>query len=153
MQLLEAAHAGDERCGKLFAEFGHRFTGKAQLYWSPGLRARLLPDDQAVSDAEVVAASDEVEKLALALTSPEWESVKRIPNGRSRLPELVEEDKGGAVRARAFVDEAVGAHPPVAMRDLTKMAPDLAAGVAQLAHEQRDRNRWLGPLIAEGVAK
>ncbi len=150
MQLLEAAHAGDDHCGRLFAEFAERFNGKAQIYWSPGLRARLLPDDQAVSDAEVVAASDEAARIALGLTSPEWESVKKMPHGRSRVLDLVESERGGDDLARAFVAEAVALHPPFVPRDLTKMAPDLRAAVDELAAEQKERNRWRGPLLAAG---
>jgi hypothetical protein len=151
MQLLEAAHAGDDRCGRLFAEFAEHFNGKAQIYWSPGLRARLLPDDQAVSDAEVVAASDEAARIALEMTSPEWEAVKNVPNGRPRVLELVEAEKGGADSARVFVAEAVALYPAFVPRDLTKMAPDLRAAVDGLAAEQKERNRWRGPLLAAEV--
>ncbi len=147
MQLLELAHAGDDRCGRLFAEFAERFNGKAQIYWSPGLRARLLPDDQAVSDAEVVAASDEVARIALGMTSPEWEAVKKVPHGRPRVLGLVEAERGGADLARAFVVEAVALHPAPVPRDLTKMAPDLRAAVDALVAEQKERNRWRGPLL------
>ncbi len=150
MQLLEAAHAGDDRCGRLFAEFAERFHGKAQIYWSPGLRARLLPDDQAVSDAEVVVASDEAARIALELTSPEWEAVKKVPHGRPRVLELVEAERGGDGLARAFVAEAVAVHPAFVPRDLTKMSPDLRAAVGELAAEQRERNRWRGPLLVAG---
>jgi hypothetical protein len=151
MQLLEAAHAGDDRCGRLFAEFAERFNGKAQIYWSPGLRARLLPDDQAISDAEVVAASDEAARIALEMTSPEWESVKKVPHGRPRVLELVEVERGGNGLARAFVAEAVALHPAFVLRDLTKMAPDLRAAVDELAADQKERNRWRGPLLAVDV--
>lgn len=147
MQLLEAAHAGDDRCGRLFAEFGERFVGKAQLYWSPGLRARLLPDDQAVSDAEVVAASDEAARVALELSVSEWEAVKRLPHGRTRVLDLVEVARGDGGQARAFVLEAVALYPAPARRDLTRMAPDLRAAVDALAAEQRERNAWRGPLV------
>ncbi len=150
MQLLEAAHAGDDRCGRLFVEFADRFNGKAQIYWSPGLRARLLPDAQAVSDVEVVAASDEAARIALEMTSPEWEAVKKMPHGRPRVLGLVEAEKGGDGLARVFVAEAVALHPAPVPRDLTKMAPDLRAAVAELAAEQKERNRWRGPLLAAG---
>jgi hypothetical protein len=146
MQLLEAAQDGDDRCGRLFAEFAARFNGKAQLYWSPGLRARLLPDDQAVSDAEVVAASDEAARLALEITPPEWEAVKRVPHGRPRVLGLVEAERGGDGLARAFVARALALHPAPPQRDLTKMDPGLRAAVAVLAAEQTERNRWRGPV-------
>jgi hypothetical protein len=153
MQLLEAAHAGDERCGRLFAEFAARFHGKAQLYWSPGLRARLLPDDQAVSDAEVVAASDEAARLALEITPPEWEAVKRVPHGRPRVLGLVEADRGGDAQARAFVAAAVALHPAFLRRDLSLMPPELSAVLAELRADQAERNRWRGPhpVAAAGV--
>jgi hypothetical protein len=150
MQLLEAAHEGDERCGWLFAEFAKRFHGKAQVYWSPGLRARLLPGDQALGDAEVVAASDEAARIALEMTSPEWESVKKVLHGRPRVLGLVEADKGGDAQARAFIAEAVVLHPPLVLRDLAKMCPDLAAAVGELAADQVERNRWRGPLAGAG---
>jgi hypothetical protein len=110
----------------------------------------LLPDDQAVSDAEVVAASDEAARIALGLTSPEWESVKKVPHGRSRVLDLVEVERGGDGLARVFVAEAVALHPPFVPRDLTKMSPDLRAAMDELAAEQRERNRWRGPLLVAG---
>jgi hypothetical protein len=153
MQLLEAAGSGDERCGRLFAEFAARFNGKAQLYWSPGLRARLLPDDEAVSDVVLVAASDEAAQLALALTSPEWEAVKRVPHGRPRVLGLVEVDRGGDVQARAFVAAAVALHPAFLRRDLSLMPPELSAVLGELRADQAERNRWRGPhpVSAAGV--
>ncbi len=146
MQLLEAAGAGDAACGRLFVEFAARFNGKAQLYWSPGLRARLLPGDEAASDAAVVAAADEAARLALALTPPEWEAVKRVPDGRPRVLGLVEADRGRDGQARAFVARAVALHPAPPRRDLTKMDAGLRAAVAVLAAEQLERNRWRGPV-------
>jgi hypothetical protein len=150
MQLLEAAHAGDVRCGRLFIEFAARFHGKAQIYWSPGLRARLLPAVPAVSDAEVVAAADAAARLALALTSPEWEAVKRVPHGRPRVLDLVEDDKGGDRQARVFVAAALALHPAPVPRDLTLLPPELAAAMPRLHAEQWERNRWRGPLAAVG---
>jgi len=150
MQLLEAAGAGDAACGRLFVEFAARFNGKAQLYWSPGLRARLLPGDEAASDAEVVAAADEAARLALTLTPPEWEAVKRVPDGRPRVLGLVEDDRGGDGQARAFVARAVALHPVPARRDLTKMDSVLGAAMAVLAAEQKERNRWRGPVPSHG---
>jgi hypothetical protein len=150
MQLLEAAAAGDSRCGRLFVEFADRFNGKAQVYWSPGLRARLLPDDQAVSDAEVVVSPDEAARIALGLTVPEWEAIKKMPDGRARLLEMVESESGGSVQALAFIAQALAAFPAFVPRDLTKMAPALRAAVAELAAEQKERNRWLGPPLVAG---
>jgi hypothetical protein len=147
MQLLEAAGAGDARCGRLFVEFAARFNGKAQLYWSPGLRARLLPDEAAASDAEVVTAADEAARVALALTPPEWEAVKRVPDGRPRVLGLVEAARGGDGQARAFVAEAVALYPVSPRRDLAKMDPGLRAALAVAAAEQRERNRWRGPVL------
>jgi hypothetical protein len=147
MQLLEAAETGDARCGRLFVEFADRFNGKAQIYWSPGLRARLLPAIQAVSDAEVVVSPDEAARIALGLTVPEWEAVKKMPAGRARLLEMVEVESGGSVQALLFIAEALAVFPAVVRRDLTKMAPDLRAMVDELAAEQRERNRWIGPLV------
>jgi hypothetical protein len=149
IQLLEAAHAGDDRCGRLFAEFAERFNGKAQVYWSPGLRTRLVPGVQAVSDAAVVAASDEAARIALEMTSPEWEAVKRVPDGRPKVLDLVEAESGGGESARAFVAAAVALYPAPVRRDLTRMCPELRAAVDELAAEQKERNRWRGPLLAE----
>ncbi len=146
MQLLEAAQAGDVQCGRLFVEFSERFHGKAQIFWSAGLRARLLPDDQAKGDAEIVAAPDEAARIALEMTSPEWEAVKRVPDGRPHVLELVEDSKGCGDQARAFVAAALAQYPALVPRDLSKMAPDLRAAVAGLVADQRERNKWVGPL-------
>jgi hypothetical protein len=152
MQLLEAAQSGDVQCGRLFVEFSVRFHGKAQVYWSPGLRARLLPDDQAKGDAEIVAAADEAARIALEMTSPEWEAVKRIPDGRPRVLELVEDSKGCGDQARAFVAAALVEYPALVPRDLAKLSPELRVAVDALIFEQRERNRWRGPLVVGKVS-
>ncbi len=84
-------------------------------------------------------------RVVLNLTAAEWESVKKMPNGRARVLELVEAEKGGTVGASAFIAEALAAFPPLVPRDLTKMAPDLAAAVAELRADQRKRHGWPAP--------
>lgn len=60
--LLLRAHRGDVAAGRLWLEFCAAYRGRAQLYWSPGMRAALGISDE-ISDDEAlerVAARDAV---------------------------------------------------------------------------------------------
>ncbi len=71
-QLLLAATLGDKKAGALFAEFGHAFKGKRQLFWSAGLKAHFGLGD--VSDEEIADSEDapvEAEPLAV-IPADKW---------------------------------------------------------------------------------
>jgi hypothetical protein len=148
-ELLALSGSGDTRAGVLFREFVEHFSGRAQLYWSPGLAALLLPDVPQLDDAElaVVAESDAVE--VGTIPPPVWESVLRA-HGRARVLELVEAAGGGWGLAASYIEEVCRRYPPYQRRDLLAVSPELRAQLGQLHAEQRERNRWRGPLSPAG---
>ncbi len=151
--LLALAAAGDARCGLLFREFVEKFAGKAQLYWSPGLSTALLPDWQERSDEEAAAAAAASDAVDVGQVAPSaWVSVLR-DRGRVKLLELVEGAGGGWELAAAYIEEVCRRYPPYQRRDLLAVSPELRAQLDQLHAEQRERNRWRGPVaLAAEVA-
>lgn len=62
-QLLDDYTDGDKQAGSLYVEFSKVFQGRKQLQWSNGLRSRLLPDTEDLTDEEIaqtVSAEDEL---------------------------------------------------------------------------------------------
>lgn len=148
-ELLAAAAGGDARCGALFREFVEKFTGKAQLYWSPNLRALLLPDQSDQTDQELAAAAD-VGAVEVG-TIPErlWGSIRRAKE-RTRPLELVESTGGTWELVPAYLDDVARRYPPAPTwerRDLSKLPPELAASIEELHRDQEERNRWRGPMV------
>ena len=47
--------------------------GKAQLFWSQGLRARLLPESEELTDEEIVEGEDGVEELVAVIPGHVWD--------------------------------------------------------------------------------
>ncbi len=150
-ELLALAQMGDLRAGSLFAHFVSRFDGKAQLYWSPGLRALLLPAVAEVSDQDVAELAEPDEREVGAIDRRVWESVKR-DGGRARVLQLVKDAGGDWSGVAGYLDDVVRRFPPFVPRDLSVMAPELRAGLDQLHADQAERNRWNGPLLAVGGA-
>ncbi len=145
-ELLAAAHAGDVRCGVLFKEYALRFKGRAQLYWSPGLRALLLGDETATCDQAVASTPDDDAQLAGELSTPEWESVKRA-SARAHLLQLVEADRGGWDSAAAFLALLAQHFPLFIPRPRGALSPEFRAALHQLHLDQKERNRWRGAYI------
>jgi hypothetical protein len=146
-ELLALARMGDVRSGALFALFVSRFDGKAQLYWSPGLRSLLLPAAADASDQEVAASGEDEEREVGAIDRRVWESVKR-DGGRARVLQLVEEGRGDWSAAAAYLVSAVQRFPlPLPGRDLAKLPPEIASGIEQMHADRIERNRWRGPLV------
>lgn len=54
--ILRAAASGDSASAALWSEYERATFGKRFLRWSPGLRARLLPEVEEISDVEAAAA-------------------------------------------------------------------------------------------------
>ena len=69
---------GDAQSWQLFKEYAEAFKGKRQLVWSKGLRARLLPELEDLSDEEIASAADEsVDAVFWAsLSIQEWRAVR-----------------------------------------------------------------------------
>lgn len=64
--LLRQYIEGDKRAGHLFREFAIAFQGRAQLYWSPGLRAALVELCQRTSDEIYFKVGATADQLAWA---------------------------------------------------------------------------------------
>jgi hypothetical protein len=153
-ELLAAAQVGDRRCGALFREYVERFSGKAQLYWSPKLRGLLLPEETPATDAAIIAAVDVGEVVAGSIPSAVWESVKRA-GGRAEVLRLVEQAAGSWDMAAEYLARVVAEYPPFVPRDRSALSEGFRAMLVQLHGEQIERNRWRGPLplpSAAGVA-
>ncbi len=147
--LLLAAHEGDSVCGYRFRDYALRFQGRAQLYWSPGLRKRLLGDDTQTNDQSLAAAGEVDDRIAGEVSVPEWESVKRA-SARARLLEIVEADKGGWETAAEFLRLVVEHFPPFVPRPRGQLSPEFRLALDQLHRDQNDRNRWRGPSHSGG---
>ncbi len=148
-ELLAAAAAGDVRCGALFAEFVEHFSGKAQLYWSPGLRALLLPEKTDATDQELASALLPDDNEVGTIPERLWGAIRRAKE-RTRPLELVEATGGTWELVPAYLDDVAARFPPPPAwerRDLTKLAPELVEPLAQLRRDQAERLRWRGPLV------
>jgi hypothetical protein len=145
-ELLAAAQAGDRRCGALFREYVERFSGKAQLYWSPKLRGLLLPDESSLTDGEIIEAAAVDEEQVGTIASPVWESVKRA-GGRAEVLRLVEQAAGSWDMAAEYLARVVVEYPPFVPRDRGALSEGFRAVLVQLHDEQHERNRWRGPLV------
>jgi hypothetical protein len=150
-ELLAAAAAGDARCGALFAEFVEHFSGKAQLYWSPGLRKLLLPEKADATDQELAAAPLPDDNEVGTIPERLWGAIRRAKE-RTRPLELVEAAGGTWELLPAYLDDVAARFPPPPAwerRDLTKLPPELVEPLAQLRRDQAERLRWRGPLVVD----
>ena len=59
--------------------------GKAQLFWSQGLRARLLPDSEELTDEEIVEGEDGPEELVAVIPGEVWDKIRDRPNVPSEI--------------------------------------------------------------------
>ncbi len=148
-ELLAAGGGGDWRCGALFREYVERFSGKAQLYWSPSLRALLLPGAEAATDAELVAEVIADEFLSGKISASEWESIKRAV-GRAEVLRLVEVAAGAWDMVGEYLARILIEFPPFVPRKRGALSEGFRAMLVQLRDEQTERNRWRGPLLKVG---
>lgn len=86
MHPFQLAHLGYE---KLWIEYVDAIKGKAQLFWSPGLKDRAAVADK--SDDEAASEEDDAEVLGL-LDALQWRSVID-KKAKCRVLEMVEEGK------------------------------------------------------------
>jgi hypothetical protein len=152
-ELLAAAQAGDWRCGALFCEYVKRFSGKAQLYWSPGLWEALFGTKKSATDAAIVAEFGPFWVKPGGIPSAAWESVKRA-GGRAEPLRLLEIAGGSMHLVTQYLDDVMERYPPFVPRDRGALSEGFRAMLVQLRDEQTERNRWVGPLTLpspEGV--
>lgn len=65
----------------LWHEYEKATKGRSAIRWSRGLRALLLPDQEAQTDEEI-AAEDEGSEIAAHITFPVWREIRRDPDIR-----------------------------------------------------------------------
>jgi hypothetical protein len=73
-QLLADFQEGDVHAGMLWKEFIAAFKGRAQLYWSQGLRSNLGLDD-ASTDEQLAAAIDAQDRLLACISDLDWKLI------------------------------------------------------------------------------
>jgi hypothetical protein len=73
--LSDYALNGDAEAGRLWREYALLFKGKHHLVWSNGLRSRLLPDVDELTDEELANQHDQVAVLLATLTLRQWSVV------------------------------------------------------------------------------
>lgn len=118
--LLHKFDQGDEKAGALWLEYTTAIRGRAQLYWSRGLKA--WAELQEKTDEELAAEqTDEADELA-ELTPGEWSIVLQF-GARSTMLDLAETEgrlgiqrwlteKRGLLRQRLDADQSSGADGP-----------------------------------------
>lgn len=73
-QLLADFQEGDIHAGMLWKEFITAFKGRAQLYWSQGLRSNLGLDNES-TDEQLAAAIDAQDRLLARISDPDWKLI------------------------------------------------------------------------------
>lgn len=74
-EVLETGDIGG--MGALFREYVACFKGKSQLRWTPGLRAKLLPEEEDRTDAEVAHSLEETSVLLGRIELQDWRLILR----------------------------------------------------------------------------
>ena len=96
--LLRDAGAGDEEAGDLYMDFVEATKGKAQIFWSRGLKAAAGVQDR--TDDEVVEEQEEPAVAVAAFDFNQWQQVTR-ERAQAEMLNLVE-DEGWIGLARWF---------------------------------------------------
>lgn len=134
-----------EPAAKLFQLYAHAFRGLRQLYWSVGLRSKLLPNQPEMTDQELAdRAEDERSALLAELSTEQWLAVRRA-RAESSLLDAAESDPRvfGVVLARIMerFGRAGGAAKCPQQLDLLDdflplppPDPELSGGICPLCH-------------------
>jgi len=116
-QLLKIwADGQDPEAREKWEEWTKVMHGKAQLFWSQGLRAQLLPGSLELTDEEVVEGEDGPEELVAVIPGSVWDKIRDRPNVPAEI--LCAADLGGKA-ARILVHGIIArelAHPNPASR-------------------------------------
>ena len=142
LQLLAAAHDGDEEAGRLWQIYGIAFKGARQLVWSPGLKARAgigeVSDEEAAQDERQDDAED-----AGALLNIEHDA---WVGGAGRL---------GARHRRGCILDAAETGGAAAAREVVEQGDDEVAAVVLVEIDQSRDAPWrprAGGLAAAALA-
>lgn len=93
-QLLEQSENQGDRFGRLFREFAWAFFGRRQLYWSKGLKERLLVPE--ISDQEIVDQEPKDAVTVLVFERPTWSAIRKK---EWLQPHILEAYEGGGLDA------------------------------------------------------
>jgi hypothetical protein len=101
--LLAWYEQGDKEAGAKFVEYAEAFEGRRMLTWSPGLKARLLPNEAERTDEELAdAEAMPEEELAATLENDEW-GIVLSRNARGELLQIAAQY--GAEGVKALIEE------------------------------------------------
>lgn len=98
--LLANAAEGDEQAGYRFVEYSLAIRGRAQLFWSRGLKAKVGITDK--SDEELSIEDQDKASCLGRLEQADWAVVRAVPGAMSKLLDVAE--AGGWPAVRAYVD-------------------------------------------------
>lgn len=96
--LVDYIVLGDSAAGLLWSEYAKLFKGKRHLQWTDGLRARLLPDKEELTDEALAAEVDQTAVLLALLTLDQWRVVV-ANDARAELLLVAAGGDAGAVQA------------------------------------------------------
>lgn len=86
--LLAMADEGDEKAGDLFVEYSIAIRGRAQLFWSRGLKAKVGIVDK--TDEEIGAEEQDRAKCLGLLEQHDWEVIRAVPGAMSKVLDTAE---------------------------------------------------------------
>ena len=121
LQLLSAAHDGDEEAGKLWQVYGIAFKGARQLVWSPGLKARAGIGEVSDEDAAQDERQDDAEDAGalLNIEHDDWVGGAVRLGARHRRGRILDAaEAGGAAAARAVVEQSDDEVAPVELVEI-----------------------------------
>lgn len=94
--LLAMADEGDEKAGDLFVEYSIAIRGRAQLFWSRGLKAKVGIEEK--TDEEIGAEEQDRAKCLGLLDQHDWSAIRAVPGAMSKVLDLAEKDGWQGVR-------------------------------------------------------
>ena len=130
--LLAMAAEGDELAGYRFVEYSLAIRGKAQLFWSRGLKARVGVTEK--SDEELAVESQEKASCLGLLETADWRAVRAVPGAMAKVLDLAEAE--GWPGVRGYVD------------GLKKTADRNARAYSELRAEAKEREKPGKPVPA-----
>lgn len=135
--LLAMAADGDEQAGERFVEYSLAIRGRAQLFWSRGLKALVGVTEK--SDEELATESQERASCLGLLETDDWAAVRSVPGAMAKVLDLAE--TGGWKAVRSYVD------------GLKKTADRNARAYAELRAEAKQAEKPLPPAAPARLLK
>ena len=98
--LLANAAEGDQQAGYRFVEYSLAIRGRAQLFWSRGLKAKVGITDK--SDEELAIEDQDKASCLGRLEQADWAVIRAAPGAMAKLLDIAQD--GGWSAVRAYVD-------------------------------------------------